>query len=99
MEHAVYSSEVDSKYVIDSMNIASVYLVIIGMLFKCKVPTRNLLHEQYLIIIKLFTHIQTNNSIPGSRCTHVLSSIIHMYNSNIPSVSPDITRLSGPIHS
>ena len=28
-------SEVDSKYVIDSMNTASVYLAIIGRLFKC----------------------------------------------------------------
>ena len=30
-------SEVDSKYIIDSMNTASVYLSIIGRLFKCKV--------------------------------------------------------------
>ena len=43
----MYGSEVDSKYVIDSMNTASIYLVIIGRLFKCKVPTHNLLHGQY----------------------------------------------------
>ena len=30
-------SEVESKYVIDSRNKASVYLAIIGKLFKCKV--------------------------------------------------------------
>ena len=48
--------EVDSKYVIDSMNTASVYLAIIGRLFKCKV-NHNLLHVQYLIIIViLITH-------------------------------------------
>ena len=80
IEHAVYDSEVDSKYVIDSMNTASVYLVIISMLFKCKVPTHNLLQVQYLIIIILFTHIQMNYSITSRRCTHVLSSIIHIYN-------------------
>ena len=53
-------SEVDSEYVIDSMNTASVYLAIIGKLFECKVTHHNLLHVQYLIIIILFTHIQTN---------------------------------------
>ena len=54
-------SEVESKYVIDSKNTASVYLAIIGKLFKCKVtPIHNLLHVLYLIIIILFTHIQTN---------------------------------------
>ena len=38
-------NEVDSKYVIDSMNTASVYLAIIGKLFKCKVtPIHNLLY-------------------------------------------------------
>ena len=44
-------SEVDSKYIIDSMNTASVYLAIIGRwLFKCKVtPIHNLLHVQYLL--------------------------------------------------
>ena len=42
-------SEVDSKYIIDSMNTASVCLAIIGRLFKCKVtPIHNLLHVQYL---------------------------------------------------
>ena len=51
-------SEVDSKYIMDSMNTTSVYLAIIG---KCKVtPIHNLLHVQYLIIIILITHIQTN---------------------------------------
>ena len=40
-------NEVDSKYVIDSMNTASVYLAIIGKLFKCKVtPIHNLLHVE-----------------------------------------------------
>ena len=54
-------SEVDSKYVIDSMNTASVYLAILGKFFQCKVtPIHNLLHVQYLIIIILITHIQIN---------------------------------------
>ena len=45
---ASYSgSEVDSKYIIDSMNTASIYLAIIG---KCKVtPIHNFLHVQYLL--------------------------------------------------
>ena len=42
-------SEVDSKYIIDSMNTATVYLAIIGRLFKCKVtPIHHCLHVQYL---------------------------------------------------
>ena len=43
-------SEVDSKYIIDSMNTASVYLAIIGRLFKCNAtPIHNLLHMYILI--------------------------------------------------
>ena len=43
-------SEVDYKYIINSMNTAYVYLAIIGRLFKCKVTSiHNLLHIQYLL--------------------------------------------------
>ena len=63
-------NEVDSKYVIDSMNTASVYLAVIGKLFKCKVtPIHNLLHVEYLIImiiIILFTQKQNYLYTAGS---------------------------------
>ena len=57
-------SEGDSKYIIDSMNTAYVYLATIDMLFKCKVtPIYNLLHVAIVLNHTYKQIIYTTGSI------------------------------------